>query len=88
MQNEDIAEYYDSKRGEWENEKIKRNEGSEKNTGQRWKRATKVIGEAICFVKRPDIWYQIRANLLHKARGCQVIDLDGNKLNDLFDGSW
>ena len=48
-----IAEYYDSKRGEWENEKIKRNEGSEKNTGQKmWKRATKVIGEVTCFCQK------------------------------------
>ena len=84
---EEIAEFYDSKRGEWGNEMIKRNEGREKNTGQKmWKRATKVIGGGnMLLSKRPDIHLPDKwPTYYEKSEGCRVIDLDGNELKDLY----
>ena len=51
-----------------------------------WKRATKVIGGGnMLLSKRPDIHLPDKwPTYYDKARGCQVIDLDGNKLNDLY----
>jgi glutamate-1-semialdehyde 2,1-aminomutase len=67
------------------NNRIKRNEGSSMNIGQKmWQRAKKVIpGGTMLFSKNPDLFLpKFWPAYFEKTKGCHVWDLQGNKYLD------
>lgn len=68
------------------NNKIQRNEGADMSNGQKlWKRARKVIpGGNHLFSKRSELFLPGKwPAYFSKAKGCNVWDMDGNKLIDM-----
>jgi len=68
------------------NQHIIRNEGSTMNTGQKlWKRAKQVIpGGNMLLSKRPEMFLPDNwPSYFSQAKGCNVWDLDNNKLTDM-----
>jgi len=68
------------------NQHIIRNEGSTMNTGQKlWKRAKQIIpGGNMLLSKRPEMFLPDNwPSYFSQAKGCNVWDLDNNKLTDM-----
>jgi len=68
------------------NQNIKRDEGSDLNTGQKlWKRAKRIIpGGNMLLSKRPEMFLpEIWPTYFSKAKGCTIWDLDGNEFTDM-----
>jgi len=84
---EEIYELYKKKPDLFSfNQHIIRNEGSTMNTGQKlWKRAKQIIpGGNMLLSKRPEMFLPDNwPSYFSKAKGCNVWDLDNNKLTDM-----
>jgi glutamate-1-semialdehyde 2,1-aminomutase len=68
------------------NKDLRRNEGSISGTGQKlWKRAKRVIpGGNMLLSKRPEMFLpDLWPSYYSKSKGCNVWDMDGNKLIDM-----
>ena len=83
----DLIKYYNkNKKLFLINNDIKRNEGSDLNTGQKfWKRAKTVIpGGTMLFSKNPDLFLPGKwPAYFSKSKGCKLWDLDNNVYDDV-----
>lgn len=83
----DLMKYYNkNKKLFLVNHNIKRNEGSNLNTGQKfWKRAKTVIpGGTMLFSKNPDLFLPGKwPAYFSKSKGCKLWDLDNNVYDDM-----
>ena len=84
---DEIIKLYEKKPKLFKNMKIKRDEGSQLNSGQKmWKRANKSIPNGNSFFSKnpnivlPKFW----PTYYSKAKGCEVWDLDNKKYKDFF----
>ena len=83
---EEIIDLYKQNKSLFKNIDLKRNEGSEMNSGQKlWKKAKKLIpGGNMLLSKRTEMFHPLKwPAYFDKAQGCNIWDLDGNKYIDM-----